>query len=356
MTTPTGDGPAYKLPGGLNQFQGELYRHLIKWKWQYITREPGVVRKTKDGEVVEYSYDAILPAEYQRNEQWPHLYPSIVETLKDHRKLNDFRIHNHFYHMASSQAANLNLFLPLLGHPQAAAILQALKPDFAALATDQLDRGYCVEYWGGNFDKRRDGIKDSLLGDKTEQAGTDADIAIAYYNHQKELCLWLVEHKLTEREFTNCGGFKSGERRKQQEKYTCTCSFAEILADKGACYYHSAKGYKYWNITERHPEIFVGCAPDGPCPFKGGLNQLWRNQLLALAIEDQGTFKHVTFSVVRHPKNTTLNMSLIACTNLIGHNPTFSACTSLDVVQATERLGDPELAQWASWYRELYMI
>jgi hypothetical protein len=192
-------------------FQDKLYRHLIAWKWAHGITEPGKFLKTnKAGEVVEYRYDAILPKSFADAQCWPNLYPAIVEKLREHRKLNKFHIHNHFYHMASSQAANLNLFLPLLINQNAAAVLRVLRPDFASLATDALDHGYCVEYWGGNLASHGGKLKHaSPLRDKTGRTGTDADIAIAYRNHTGELCLWLVEHKLTEQEFTACGGAKS---------------------------------------------------------------------------------------------------------------------------------------------------
>ena len=47
------------------------------------------------------------------------------------------------------------------------------------------------------------------MNDHSKQAGTDADVAIAYYNTEDKLCLWLIEHKLSEREFTECGAYKS---------------------------------------------------------------------------------------------------------------------------------------------------
>lgn len=103
-------GQNYLLPGLLNPFQQELYIHLIDWKWEHITREPGSVRGQ--------AYDAILPESYA--DQFPTLYPSIVHALKAHLQHFPFRIHKYFNHMASSQAANLNLFLPVL-QPQTPA-------------------------------------------------------------------------------------------------------------------------------------------------------------------------------------------------------------------------------------------
>ena len=32
------DGTDYRLPSGLNDFQREMYVHLINWKWRHLTR------------------------------------------------------------------------------------------------------------------------------------------------------------------------------------------------------------------------------------------------------------------------------------------------------------------------------
>jgi len=330
------NGRDYRLPGMLNPFQQELYIHLINWKWAHITREAGTARGGQ--------YDAILPNEYA--DQFPMLYPQVIPLLQEHLQKFPFRIHTYFNHMASSQAANLNLFLFILRHPQANAIFAKLKPDFARLAVDELDHGYRIEFWDEPFGN---------LGDKSAMAGTDTDIAIAYYNHQDELCLWLIEHKLTESEFTTCGGFRSKGR---QAKHDCSKSFSEILADKQTCYYQDARQFNYWKITETNEAFFANHSQHVQCPFQGGMNQLWRNQLLGLSIEqdERQPYQHVTFSVVRHPCNIYLNQSLKEYQALIANNPKFSTFTSSDVIIAASNLRDPELDRWVKWYQDLYAL
>ena len=266
------NGKKYRLPGGLNKFQRTLYVHLINWKWANITAAPGTYNYGGNPIL----YDAILPAEMV--EELRIIYPSVREELRRHRRTNRFRRHTHFNHMASSQAANVNLFLPVLRHPLCNKVLSTLKPDFASLATDHLDRGYCLEFWGGNFGGPV-GAR-GPLGDKSALSGTDSDIAIAYRNHAGELCLWLIEHKLTEREFTTCGGFKSKDRNKA----ACDCerSASDILEDKKLCFHHAVRERKYWDVTEDNMAFFVNHESHAQCPFQRGMNQLWRNQLLAL--------------------------------------------------------------------------
>lgn len=346
MVTVTIAEKKYRLPNGLNDFQLGMYVHLINRKWATITEEPGEHRGIK--------YDAILPEHFLKEQEWPHIYPGVRDILRNHHSKNNFRIHLHFYHMASSQAANINLFLPILHHPSVNAILGNLRSDFASLATEQLDNGYCIEYWGGNFDDGKgDYGNKGPIGDKSPMAGTDSDIAIAYRNHQGELCLWLIEHKLTESEFTDCGGFRSKGRN---ARHNCSRTFSEIIADKDTCYYHDVCDYEYWNITEANRAFFAENEAYTKCPFKGGMNQLWRNQLLALAIENnsQQPYRQVTFSVVKHLKNTHLDKSLHAYKDLIASNPKFSVLTSSDVFAAATNVGDDCLNNWVSWYEAMY--
>lgn len=341
------DKKDYRLPGNLSSFQLKMYVHLINWKWEHITEEPG--HYEHKGNLI--PYDAILPSAMV--DDLRVIYPPVVEELRRHRGKNPFRIHTHFNHMASSQAANVNLFLPILLHPFAGAILRSVRDDFVSLATDTLDNGYCLEFWGGNFGRNKS--DKGLLGDKSAFAGTDSDIAIAYRNHQGELCLWLIEHKLTEKEFTPCGGFKSKDRK---ERHDCTRSFTEILQNKNICFHEDVRKRNYWNITEINRSFFVNHAKHAQCPFQGGMNQLWRNQLLALAMEqaERQPFVHASFSVVKHPANTHLDESLGSYKDLIADNPKFSVFNLDDVLRAAEALHDRALDEWARWYRNLYML
>jgi hypothetical protein len=336
MRVLTIDGNDYRLPNRLSPFQERMYVHLIDWKWQHITREPGYYGGNP--------HDAILPEAYAG--RYPMVYPAVIDALEQHLQKHPFRIHKFFNHMASSQAANLNLFLPILLHPDAGAILRVVKPDVARLAVSQLDNGYRIEFWDEPFGN---------LGDKTQVSGTDTDIAIAYHNHQDELCLWLIEHKLTEKEFTPCGGFQS---RGRQARHDCSKRFTDILADKHLCYYHDVRHFNYWNITEANRGFFANHAGYDHCPFQGGMNQLWRNQLLGLSIEQDARqpYRHVSFSVVKHPGNTALDRSLAAYRGLIADSPKFSVLTSAGIIAAAATLNDAELDQWIAWYKDLYNL
>ena len=328
------DGQGYRLSNTLNPFQLEMQVHLVNWKWAHVTHAPLMNHG--------HPNDALLPEPFAS--RYVMIYPAVLAAFKDHQHKFHIRQHQYFNHVASSQVANINLFLPVLLNSNVNVILRELNPDFARLAPSELDHGYRLEYWDE---------PEGALGDRTPISGTDADIAIAYHNHENELCLWLIEHKLTESEFTTCGGSRSKGRT---AIHTCSKPFSEILEDKQVCYYHSANHYNFWNITDANQAFFVNHAKHPACPFIGGMNQLWRNQLLALSIEQNQLYKHVTFSVVKHPLNTYLDQSLAEYMDLIANNPKFSVFTSKDVLNAAAGLHDPELDQWIAWYCDLYAL
>lgn len=331
-------GKKYQLPNSLSDFQLQMYTHLINWKWDHLTQEPGYFKNAP--------YDAFLPEELIS--QHSMLYGPIKERFLDHQRKFPFKSHKFLGHMASSQAACVNLFLPLLENPQIAAeVLSVVKEDLKEIATNHLDKGYRIEFWDE---------PDNVLNDHTMVAGTGADIAIAYCDHQDNLNLWLIEHKLTELEFTTCGGFRSKGRNS-----THACAPASAILDNNAlCYYHSACHFRYWDITLQNPSLFISdnLREYNECPFKGGMNQLWRNQLLAISLEKSTSakwpYKNVYFSVVYHPKNDSLKPSIIEFQKLIGFSDRFFTFTSDKLVNRAKDLNDPAISEWVRWYQELY--
>jgi len=332
------DGKKYRLPDKLSNFQFQMYIHLINWKWAHLTQEPGFFKDAP--------YDALLP----NNSIVQHdpLYGPIKERFLVHQQKFPFKPHKFLGHMASSQAACINLFLPLLENPLTTAeVLSVVKEDLKEIATDHLDKGYRIEFWDE---------PDNVLNDHTKVAGTDADIAIAYYDHQDNLNLWLIEHKLTEAEFTTCGGFKSKGRT---SSHACAPASA-IMDNNDLCYYHSACHFRYWYITLQNPTLFISdhLREYAECPFKGGMNQLWRNQLLAISLEKSTSpkwpYKKVYFSVVHHPNNEALQPSIYEFQKLIGFSDRFFTFTSDKLINRAKELNDPAISEWVRWYQELY--
>jgi hypothetical protein len=320
----------YKVPPVMTNFQLALYLHLIEWKWKNLTKVPGKYKGIE--------YDVILPDEFKKN-HYP-LYQPIVSELAKHQ----FKLHKHFGHMASSQAACLNLFIPILRNNKTAnLILPKINPYFKELAIDLLEGGFKFEF----FDQ------DNPLNDHTDAAGTDSDIAITYYDTSGLLCLWLIEHKLTENEFTTCGGYRSKGNKKKID-----CKNGQlILADHSKCYYTYNCGYKYWEITQRSNLYnFEKLKNKDHCPFIGGENQLWRNQLLSYSIQEKGLFKKVHFSVVHHHENHDLGHTIAMYKQILNDSNIFGSFTSKDLINAAKSINDKSIKEWLDWFSGLYMI
>lgn len=259
-----------------------------------------------------------------------------------------YKPHKFAGHAVSSQTACINLFLPVLVSEEANRILPQVPgcpSDFGQIARDRLFHGFCFEYWGQDIEQDA-----GVLNDHSKQAGTDADLAIAYYDKKGELCLWLIEHKLSEKEFTTCGAYKN-----KSNKHRGNCSKCDItdIADKPEQCHYSLIGYKYWNILKKNLHKYQGGSKIKGCPFKDGLNQLWRNQMLAFALQETRIYNTVTFSICHHAKNTMLNRSINRYKALTNGDKMFSSFTNYDILNSINTK-DPDLQKWINWYKEVY--
>lgn len=332
------NGIKYYLPSKLTSEQEAIYIHIIDWKRKNITTQRGLYRG--------HEYDAIFPKETTLPKM---LYKPIVPLLEEMQQ-GDFAYKPHKFanHAVSSQTACINLFMPLLHSEDADRILPMIPgcpSDFSRIARDKLFHGFCFEYWGQNI-KQGSGV----LNDHSNGAGTDADVAIAYYNMEDKLCLWLIEHKLSENEFTKCGAYKS---EANSYKENCTqCTLLDITNNPKKCHYHTI-GYKYWDILRKNLDKFQGSINIKGCPFKDGLNQLWRNQMLAFALQGTGAYHAVTFSVCHHAKNTMLDKSINRYKALTCGDQMFSSFTNYDVLNAVTTQ-ENDLQKWVQWYKEIY--
>ena len=233
-------------------FQQRVYSYLIKYKKENLK----IIDKGTSAHGVEH--DCLLPKQYSKAKIPIMLYDGIKETVKD-IQASKFAYKPHLaasVHVASSQTACINLFVPILESEYADQILigaGVVPKEFDHIDRNQLRKGYCFEYWESTLE----GTK-GLLGDHSPNAGTDSDVAIAYRNKNNKLCLWLIEHKLTEREFTTCGGYRSKGISHSEKEYCTSCGIEEILENHDKCYYHKHCAYFYWNIMDAQSSFFCG--------------------------------------------------------------------------------------------------
>ena len=333
----------YFMSSNLNKFQEKLYKHLIDWKKEHLTTEPGSYRG--------HIYDYLFPNdEYEFS---PVLYNPLHPELRSLQS-GKYKYKEHIMarHMASSQCACINLFMPILLDDNASEIIKHIPgcpEDFHTIDKERLYKGFCFEYWGQDIDSKP---RKGFLLDHTDATGTDSDLAIAYINKNGERCIWLIEHKLAEREFTCCGGYNS-EHNKHKE--FCKCGNLDTIPEDNHLCRYTIIGYNYWEITSRHKPAFRSIKGHEGCPFLKGRNQLWRNHLLALQLMDSGSYTAAHFSVVHHKDNRHLDASMKLYRDMISPELSLTSFTNADVVYAAEKYGY-DLTEWVEWYRGLYMI
>ena len=326
-----------------SDFQQRVYSFLIKYKKETLEiKDKGIFNHGNE-------YDCLFPKPYCEEKIPVMLYGEIKKTVED-IQTSKFAYKPHraaSVQVASSQTACINLFVPILESEYADHILKESKvtPNgFDHIDREQLRKGYCFEYWESSLDGRK-----GILGDHNSRVGTDSDVAIAYRNKNNEPCLWLIEHKLTEQVFTTCGGYRSKSNTKKA--YCNSCCIDDILKDHDKCYYHEHCGYYYWKIMEKYASFFCGEYKSNGCPFRRGMNQLWRNQLMALELENRGIFKEVYFSVVSHPENSFLDKTINEYRELIKYSPKFYAFKSDTLVNGAINY----LPDWSNWYKKVYL-
>ena len=336
------------LPTNLNNFQKKMYEHLIEKKWERYSQTKG-----KPGKYKGHFYDAIFPEDFKCDYP-PMLYKESEKSYSEMMYKLGYKLHEFSFHAVSSQTACVNLFLPLLESKYANDILRDLCAakhlpiDFKEINREAKGfyKGFQFEFW----DEGKSGKK-GYLNDHTPAAGTDADIAIVYKNSKGENCIWLIEHKLTEAEFTTCGGYKSKHNAHKDVCSKCN-PFCNEVAQKQCRY--SVIGYNYWETTNYHKAQFSEKVPEvSQCLFKSGMNQLWRNQLLALKLKEK-RFDNAFFSVVYHSENESLEKKLNAYAQLFSEEAAFSSFTSKDLFECAQKYSK-DLSDWLKWYDEMYL-
>jgi hypothetical protein len=129
------------------------------------------------------------------------------------------------------------------------------------------------------------------------------------------------------------------------------------MEDSSKCYYQYHCNYDYWNITNSS-DLFDQSilSSQTKCPFIGGANQLWRNQLMGHAIKEKGEYERVHFSVVHHPENNDLQKTIAEYEQMLSDKGLFSVFTSEQILDAALKIQNDDISEWAKWYSGLYRI
>jgi hypothetical protein len=128
---------------------------------------------------------------------------------------------------------------------------------------------------------------DETIGDQNGPAGTDADIGVFYTYEDDKNGVLMIEFKFIEAEFSVCGSYHRGKEKKANREDCNQSNFFEksVLQNdpiKNTPPFCGYARYYNWPLTEKSAVFDFGKIRklEG-CPFRDGLNQLWRNMLLS---------------------------------------------------------------------------
>jgi hypothetical protein len=198
-----------------------------------------------------------------------------------------------------------NLFVPL----------QADRALASALVSAWLGRRVEVAHVEIEFTPNRCDVpgfacsEDESLGDQSGPAGTDADVAVFYAGAEGARGVILIETKYIEAGFSSCTSY----RDKKAIRAACDApDFYERLvrphlerpALKPDCGYLR---YRNWSDTRASRLLdSAAIAGAGRCPFRGSMQQIWRNLLLAERVGAARRLNDVHFWVLAPGENSFL--------------------------------------------------
>ncbi|MCY3959970.1 MAG: hypothetical protein OXG65_16990 [Chloroflexi bacterium] len=284
---------------------------------------------------------------------WNHWTDGIYSAYRDLAaaaiRADHVRLHRQVAHLRSSQAFALNLFLPFRDGPR--ALLSEAVSDLVGRRL-RIDRVQFEWVPPG-------GLLGEIAGDRPvgDEPATASDVVLWGRMRFRRRIAVLLEVKLSERDFTACGGRTSrGNRR------TDVCRSARLfMRDPNACYLRrpvrQRRDRRYWEIfAGSHGSVhnaFPNADLDGPCPFAYDMQQPMRNLAIARGLEQDGRVRSAWFGLCTHDANLNIARQWAAWHRLLpepSHAPVLSAS---EVV----RIGEAEgLTGWATYMRQRYQL
>lgn len=250
--------------------------------------------------------------------------------------------------MLSSQAMCFNIFGNLRTEEGLAVATRALRRFRPSI---QEVKRIHIEYTPPN----------AVFGDQSGRGGVDCDVLIEYDAPQGKRGLLAIETKFVEQEFSACA-FRKRAGITSPGVASCkegTCHREDF---SGCLYAGKKKGYLYWDWSSKlgtlNADVLRG---DSPCPFGGGLWQLWVNHTLVHAEAHDRQLQEAAFAVCAPRGNEALlkGGETIATFRHLLTNPASMLFIPLeDLVDALElSIGPGRFSQdWVAYLRQRYLV
>lgn len=257
-----------------NPWEKRVYRHLADY-----LKKKGVTKfgETRGGNQYRHW---LTETDAKLNFISNGIYEATLARFKNHKAGNLKRI---LTNTAASQTYCFNLIIHLQQNPLLADRL------FSELLGKQVKVRHLEPEFTPNECNSVAGFEreaDESLGDQNPKLGigTDSDIAVFYSYENTKKGVLLIEFKFIEPEFSVCSSFAN----KPNIRSTCNSGnyFADYIViksrDKSNNFLCGYNKYSNWKLTAESRVVYGSKIPQIiGCPFRYGLNQLWRNMLLA---------------------------------------------------------------------------
>ena len=279
------------------------------------------------------------------------IHPTYRALAKEAVLADSVKLHQYAAHVRSSQVFAFNLFLPFREGSRSRLAYRVGGIIGAPLSIEEVRFEWVPP---GALLGELDG--DRPVGD---EPATAVDVALWSRLPDGSDAVVLLEVKLSEPDFTHCGGRTSpGNRRKD----VCE-SATRFLDDPRECYLRrplrKRRDRRYWEIfSTRHGSVraaFPGADPNGPCPFAFSMQQPMRNLAIARGLEqDQDSaVERAWFVLCAHDGNGEVAEHWTSWKSLLPDPSMAPSLPASEIVCAGE---DEGLTEWAAWMRDRYRL
>ena len=277
------------------------------------------------------------------------IYPAYRGLAEAAIRVDSVKPHEQAAHLRSSQAFAFNLFLPFREGRQARLSQRVSETIGAPLTIDEVRFEWVPP----------GGLLGEIAGERPvgDEKATAVDVVLWGQLANRRPAVVLVEVKLSERDFTHCGGrISPGNRRKD------VCESAGLFfADPSACYLrrtkHAKRDRRYWEIFARRHGSARNAFPhadlDGPCPFAYDMQQPMRNLAIARGLEQEGTVAKAWFALCAHEANPDIEARWADWRRLLPDPSMAPFLPASAIVEVGKAEG---LKDWAAYMRARYQL
>ena len=277
------------------------------------------------------------------------IYPDYRALAEKAVHADSVKLHEYAAPILSSQAFAFNLFLPFREGSR-----ERLSERFSEIVGARLTIDRVRFEW-----VPPGGLLGELHGEWPvgDEPATGVDVALWGWLENRRRAVVLLEVKLSEGNFTHCGGRTSRGNRRQD-----VCESAKLfLDDPSPCYlrrpWRKKRDRRYWEIFSRsHGSVrdaFPNADLNGPCPFAYDMQQPMRNLAIARGLEQEDTVEQAWFALCPHDANPEIAAHWANWKHLLPDPSMAPSLPASEVVAIGEADG---LKGWAAYMRARYHL